>query len=223
MVKILQRPNAALFFCVILIQWKLFCSSPETTISVSRSNTAWLEASLNGSSALKPGFLITKDKWAIRDNGSGETLQFYKEAVIDPSIQIKEIGSTEDARSTLAFACKIRPPSSYVNLFKQKKVFTSQKRFNYCRNSLEHQQGCRFFGCSLSMCCGNHCWFTFVLWCGYFSVSFQPVVLRQLVIYLQHQETTVSLFWNTNQYGRRDAIWRQSCFRTCLHGGGDPR
>ena len=35
---------------------------------------------------------------------------------------------------------------------------------------------------AVSWCCGNHCWFAFVLWCGYCSVSFQSFVLRHLVI-----------------------------------------
>ena len=34
----------------------------------------------------------------------------------------------------------------------------------------------------VSRFCGDYCWFAFVLWCGYFSVSFQSVVLRHLVI-----------------------------------------
>ena len=34
----------------------------------------------------------------------------------------------------------------------------------------------------VSWFCGDYCWFAFVLWCGYFSVSFQSVVLRHLVI-----------------------------------------
>ena len=29
---------------------------------------------------------------------------------------------------------------------------------------------------------GNHCWFAFVLWCGYRSLSFQSFVLRHLLI-----------------------------------------
>ena len=34
----------------------------------------------------------------------------------------------------------------------------------------------------VSGCYGDHCWFAFVLWRGYCSVSFQPFVLRHLVM-----------------------------------------
>ena len=36
----------------------------------------------------------------------------------------------------------------------------------------------------VSLCCGNHCWFAFVLWCGFCFVSFQSFAKRHLVIAL---------------------------------------
>ena len=48
----------------------------------------------------------------------------------------------------------------------------------------DHQRYCIFWWLNLVVCfCwGNHCWFIFVLWRGYCSVSFQRFVWRHLVI-----------------------------------------
>ena len=50
----------------------------------------------------------------------------------------------------------------------------------------------------VSLCCRKHCWFAFVLWYFYYSMSFQPVALRGLVIApcRQHHETSPFHEWH---------------------------
>ena len=62
--------------------------------------------------------------------------------------------------------------------------------FPLLSNSLVDKSKSPFLG--VSLCCGNHCWFAFVLWYFYCSMSFQPVALRGLVIApcRQHHETS---------------------------------
>ena len=68
--------------------------------------------------------------------------------------------------------------------------------FPLLSNSLFDKSKSPFLG--VSLCCGNHCWFAFVLWYFYCSMSFQPVALRGLVIApcRQHHETSPFHEWH---------------------------
>ena len=73
---------------------------------------------------------------------------------------------------------------------KKVEIVGSVLTFPLLSNSLFDKSKSPFLG--LSLCCGNHCWFAFVLWYFYYSMSFQPVALRGLVIApcRQHHETS---------------------------------
>ena len=71
----------------------------------------------------------------------------------------------------------LSPSHSFIHLFGLH--FTSYILLSIDRT--KNEKTGVFLG-AVSWCCGNHCWFAFVLWCGYCSVSFQSFVLRHLVI-----------------------------------------
>ena len=73
-------------------------------------------------------------------------------------------------RSTLTCACTPLTKSE-----ERENAHSLQSKWSYTK--VKQNEGVS----SVSWCRSNHCWFTFVLWRGYCSFSFQSFVLRHLV------------------------------------------
>ena len=92
--------------------------------------------------------------------------------------------------------------------------------FPLLSNSLFDKSKSPFLG--VSLCCGNHCWFAFVLWYFYCSMSFQPVALRGLVIApcRQHHETSPFHEWHLEvlRTTNKAILFLQPCDKEAMLG-----